>query len=408
MTPRHIKGIRIKNYRVLRDISLGAVFTPPSSADVNVKQTGRHKPLLPLTAVIGRNGYGKSTFCDALGFIVDCLRMDAEGACNLRGGFDRIVSENSDEILEFQICCGSIQYTLNIAADEFNVPYVFSETLSHTQQRFFGGKNSAAGSMNFFVKNGEGKVVLPDSNEVKDLRLADRRQLVLATLGNLSQFPDIVEFRNFLDGWYLCCFEPDEARKAPMSGPQRHLNRTGSNLANVILFWERHHTERLHSLTERVLKPVLGITKIETHTMEDGRLLVKFYEQHSQKPFYAAQMSDGTLKLVAYMLLLGDPDPLPLVCFEEPESGLYHKLFATFVEEIRRLTEDAKNCSQFFITTHQPYLVDMFSPQEVYLLEKGTDGYAQIRRTDEDPIVKSMVEEGMTLGALWCSEYLED
>jgi len=408
MMPKHIQGIRIKNYRVLRDIALGAVLTlPDGTADINVEQTGRSKPLLPLTAVIGRNGYGKSTLCDALGFIADCLRGDVESACNLRGGFDRIISENSDGILEFQICCGSIQYMLNIAADEYNIPYVFSETLSHIQQNFFGGGRHTSSSMNFFVKNGKGKVVRPDSKNVEDLRLADRRRLALTTLGNLSQFPDIVEFRNFLDGWYLCYFEPDEARKAPMTGPQRHLNRTGSNLANVILFWERQHPERLRLLTKRVLKEVLGITKIETYTTEDGRLLVKFYERHSLKPFYAAQMSDGTLKLIAYMFLLGDPEPPPLVCFEEPENCLYHKLLGTFIEEIRRRTDGAKHCSQFFITTHQPYLVDALAPQEVYVLEKGTDGFAHISRTDADPIVKSMVDEGMTLGALWFSEYLD-
>ncbi len=111
-TMKQIQGIRIKNYRVLRDISLGAIHCPPASLALANGPFDTGDPLTPLTVVLGRNGYGKSTFCDALGFIVDCLKSDAEQACMLRGGFDRIVSENSDRIIEFQIRYDSILYTL--------------------------------------------------------------------------------------------------------------------------------------------------------------------------------------------------------------------------------------------------------------------------------------------------------
>lgn len=398
---KHIKGIRIKNYRVLRDIALGSAFAPPTSNGSADPPFGPGDPLSPLTVVIGRNGYGKSTLCDAFGFIVDCLRSDAEQACIARGGFEKIVSEGSDRMLEFQIRYGNIQYSLCIAADDYNVPHVYAETLSHTGPEF-GKRNT----MNFFAKNGEGKVVRPDSESVSDIHLADNRRLVLSTLGNLTQFPDIVAFRQFLDSWYLCYFKPDAARITPLSGPQKHLSSRGDNLANVVQYWEREHKDRLKNLVERVLKKVVGIVDIETHATEDGRLLLKFHEKDSKTPFFASQMSDGTLKLVAYMLLLGDPDPPPLVCFEEPENGLYHKLLGTFIDEIRRHTGE-EDGSQFFITTHQPYLVDSLRPEEVWILEKGSDGFAKVRRASDDPVVRNMVGEGMPLGALWFSEYLE-
>ena len=52
-------------------------------------------------------------------------------------------------------------------------------------------------------------------------------------------------------------------------------------------------------------------------------------------PFFAQQMSDGTLKVFAYLLLLEDPDPPPFICIEEPENGLYHKLLETLAREFR-------------------------------------------------------------------------
>ena len=395
----YIQGFRIKNYRLLKDVALGSILTPAASyKDAPLPE--QCKPLTPLTVVIGRNGYGKSTLCDALGFIVDCLKSDAEQACIARGGFDKIASENSDRIIEFQIRYETLVYTLCVAADEYNIPFVFAETLSHVDRQTDG-----TSSVNFFVQNGEGKVLHPRLETIDDIRLADKRRLVLSTLGNLTDYPDIVAFRKFLDSWYLCYFSPDAARVPPLIGPQKHLSPSGHNLANVIHYWEREHQGRLDDMLNRVLGKVLGIRTIETHPTEDGRLLLRFFEQ-SEKPFYASQMSDGTLKLVAYLLLLGDPQPPPLVCFEEPENGLYHRLLGAFVEEIRRHAEETGG-AQFFITTHQPYLVDALSPHEVWILDKGSDTFATVRRASDDPIVQSMVAEGMPLGALWFSEYLD-
>ena len=403
----YIQGFRIKNYRLLKDVVLGSILTPAASNDEGIPLPEQGKPLTPITVVIGRNGYGKSTLCDALGFIVDCLKSDAEQACISRGGFDKIVSENSDRILEFQIRYEALLYTLCVTADEYNIPFVFAETLSHIDRHF-----GEASSMNFFVKNGEGKVLHSRLGTIEDIRLADKRRLVLSTLGNLTDYPDIVSFREFLDSWYLSYFTPDAARIPPLAGPQKHLSRRGSNLANVIQYWEREHQGRLDDMLHRVLGKILGIRKIETHQTEDGRLLLRFFEQTPleqvpPKPFYASQMSDGTLKLVAYLLLLGDPQPPPLICFEEPENGLYHRLLGAFVDEIRRHAEETGG-AQFFITTHQPYLVDALNPNEVWILDKGADAFATVRRASDDPIVRNMVDEGMPLGALWFSEYLDE
>ena len=137
------------------------------------------------------------------------------------------------------------------------------------------------------------------------------------------------------------------------------------------------------------------------------RLLLCFQNKKFDKPFFASQVSDGTLKLFAYMLLLHDPSPAPFLCFEEPENGLYHKLLEVLVHEIREHLEREQG-SQFFITTHQPYLVDALSPEEVWILDRGEDGFATVRRASDDPIVRGMVEEGAQLGALWFSEYLDD
>jgi predicted ATPase len=66
-----------------------------------------------------------------------------------------------------------------------------------------------------------------------------------------------------------------------------------------------------------------------------------------------------------------------------------------------------KDGSQLFITTHQPYFVDALEPEEVWILEKGEDGFSTITRASDIPYVQNMVNEGQPLGALWYSDYLD-
>ena len=134
---------------------------------------------------------------------------------------------------------------------------------------------------------------------------------------------------------------------------------------------------------------------------------LRFNDSGFQYPFFAQQMSDGTLKMFAYLLLLEDPDPPPFICIEEPENGLYHKLLETLAEEFRTHATGSRGAPQILVTTHQPYFVDALKPEEVWILEKGGDGFSTIRRVSELEIVRNMFAEGLLLGGLWYADYLD-
>ena len=223
----------------------------------------------------------------------------------------------------------------------------------------------------------------------------------------MKQHPRISAFRRFIEGWYLSYFTPDSARSLPLAGPQNRLNIHGDNLGNVVQFMEREHPERFQAILKNIAGKIPGIDKIDTERTSDGRLLLRFNDKGFQDPFYAQQVSDGTLKVFAYLLLLEDPSPPPFLCIEEPENGLYHKLLETLANEFREHA-DTPGGSQVFITTHQPYFVNALEPDEVWILEKGDDGFSTIRRASEDPIVNNMVAEGLPLGNLWYSDYFDE
>ena len=416
-----IEGIRIFNYRALRDVTL--------------------EELTPMTAVIGKNGVGKSSLFDAFGFLADCLKLGVEEACDARGrgGFDRIRSQGSDASIMFlidyrhEVRAGPITYVLAIAKDDTGRPYVSIESL---WQQYKGQRRSR--NLAFLVMvNGKGvawkgetqgqevdedeesgfdlkkfpalweRLNEGNSTDAEHVELQDKRRLGIATLGALKQHPRIAAFREFIEGWYLSYFTPDAARSLPLAGPQKHLSVHGDNLGNVVQFMEREHRGKFDAILEKIAERIPGIDRIDTQRSPDGRLLLRFNDRGFEDPFYAQQMSDGTLKAFAYMLMLEDPSPPPFICIEEPENGLYHKLLEVLAAEFRARATGKKNAPQIFVTTHQPHFINALAPEEIWILEKGEDGFSTVRRASDDPVVKSMVEEGLPLGGLWYGDYLD-
>ena len=235
----------------------------------------------------------------------------------------------------------------------------------------------------------------------------DKRRLGIATLGTLKAHPRIAAFRKFIEGWYLSYFTPDAARSLPMAGAQSKLSRHGDNLGNVIQFMEREYPKKFKEILNKISQRIPGIQKIDTMKTPDGRLLIRFNDRGFKEPFYAQQMSDGTLKVFAYMILLADSNPSPFICIEEPENGLYHKLLEVFVRELREQTNRSKNAPQIFVTTHQPYLVDALQPDEVWILKKQADGFSTIQRASDIELIDNLCKEGLPLGGLWYSDYLD-
>ena len=426
-----IEGFRVRNFKVLKDVTLGRLWNQR-----------RNQPLTPMTAVIGRNGVGKSVLFDAFGFLADALKIGVEEACDARGrgGFEKMRSQGETDPIEFEVSyrqqsnSRSITYEIAIEADESGRPYVLREIMEESRGNsppltfllLSGGKgvvwkgNQASSQVN---KTTEGFVLsefamslansIMEEKELEELKdaeiieLEDRRKLGIATLGALKQHPRISAFSQFIEGWYLSYFTPDAARSFPLAGPQSRLNIHGDNLGNVVQFMEREHPKRFETILEKIADKIPGIDRIDTERSKDGRVLLRFNDKGFQDPFYAQQMSDGTLKIFAYLLLLEDPSPPPFICIEEPENGLYHKLLETLAHEFRQHASGTGTGSQVFITTHQPYFVDALDPSEVWILKKEPDGFSTIRRASDDPIVNNMVEEGLPLGGLWYSDYLD-
>lgn len=292
-----------------------------------------------------------------------------------------------------------ITYKLEID-EEGGRPVVRRETL-----RWKRGSYGAPFSFLDFA-NGAGRVISGDLPEIEDERretqLASSDLLAISALGQLAENPRVVALREFIQGWYLSYLSSTDARGVPEAGPIERLSATGDNLANVIQYLGESHPEHLAVILTTLAERVPRLERVTAEPMADGRLLLRVKDAPFRDPFLARFASDGTLKMLAYLVLLYDPDPLSLLGIEEPENYLHPRLLNGLAEECRKVSA----ASQVFVSTHSPFFVNAIRPKELWALERDREGYTRAVRASEMPKVAEFVEEGAQLGALWMEGHL--
>ena len=188
-----------------------------------------------------------------------------------------------------------------------------------------------------------------------------------------------------------------KARPEQEAGYAEHLSTEGENLSLVIEYLATHHKKTFDKILDLMKKRVPGISQVESKTTEEGRVLLKFKDGAFEDPFLARYVSDGTIKMLAYLTLLYDPYPHQLLCVEEPENQLYHSLLLELAEEFRAY---AHRGGQVFVSTHSPDFLNATELSEVFWLQKK-DGYTTIKQASDDAQIAKYMNAGDKMGYLW-------
>ena len=379
--PPRVESLKVRNYRALRDVTLSG--------------------LTPLTVLLGPNGSGKSTVFDMFAFLSECFTDGIRKAWDRRGRFRELRSRDSDGpiVIELKyrerIKTPLITYHLEID-EENGRPVVSHEFLRWTR----GGRQGRP--FNFMeYKLGDGAVITGDAPEQDDARvprkLAGPDVLAVNTLGMLAENPRVIALRDFVTSWHLSCLSADAARGNPEAGGEERLSPTGDNLANVIQHLHDQHPQRLDRIFDTLRRRIPRIEKVEAEVLADSRLLLRVKDAPFSTPVLSRFVSDGTLKMLAYLTLLYDPAPPKLIGIEEPENFLHPRLLSELAEECRA----ACGRTQLLITTHSPFFLDALRPREVRVLWRDAAGYTRVQRVSDHAGVIAFVEEGALLGDLW-------
>ena len=378
--PARIEYLRVQNFRALRDVEL--------------------KKLTPMTVLLGPNGSGKSTVFDVFAFLAECFESGLRRAWDKRGRARELKTRGADGPLVIEIKYRERPktplITYHLSVDESaGAPVVVHESLAW--------KRKSHGRPFRFLEyqRGSGQAVsgeVPDEQDERaQIPLSSPDLLAVNALGQFQDHPRVGALRNFIIGWHVSYLSADSARGQPEAGPHERLTKTGDNLANVIQHLAERHPDRLDRVFKTLRRRVPRIERVLAETMPDGRLLLQIKDAPFNNPVLARFASDGTLKMLAYLVLIYDPTPPPFIGIEEPENFLHPRLLPGLAEECRAACQR----TQLLVTTHSPFFLNGLRPEEVRALWRDELGCTQTRRIAELPGVREFVEEGAHLGSLW-------
>ena len=393
-----IESISIENYKVFKKATV--------------------KNLPKMLVLLGANGSGKSTFFDIMGFLSDALQNNATVAINRRGGFKEVLSRGCDtnsDTIKLEIKFRNKQFDNDhspLITYSIEIGFNLNEgkaIIHHEFMSYRRGKYGKPWHFLDFVK-GVGYVITNEDEYGKkgvreqrmEQKVAAPDILAIKGLGQFEQFKAISAFRSLLEKWYVSNFKIEYGKSISDTGVATHLSVSGDNLAQVTKYIHDYHPKTFDVILEKLPQRIPGINKVEAIETQDGRVLLRFRDEAFEDPFVARHVSDGTIKMFAYMILLHDPDPHPLLCIEEPENFLHPDLLPQLCEEIR---EYAERGGQVLVSTHSPDFVNGLEADELFFLVKK-DGYTTIKAAKEDAMVKEIHVKN-DLGWMWRNHYIE-
>lgn len=389
-----IESIRLKNFRSFRDVRMQGI---PSCC-----------------VVVGANGAGKSTLFDVFGFLRDCLTFNVRQALQTRGGYSEIISRGKDRNLPIEI---EVKFRMEIAGvnrlvtyllrigQERNRPVVRREILRYKRGRygspfrfldFTDGSGYAIINEELFDKS--------DEELTREAQSVGRDVLAIKGLGQFERFKAANAFRQLIENWHVSDFHINLARGSKdAAGYADHLSVTGDNLQLVARNIHETAPEVFGRIVEAMKRRVPGVSEVTPVLTEDGRLLLRFRDDSFVDPFVDRYVSDGTIKMFAYLVLLYDPEPHPLLCVEEPENQLYPTLLRELAEEFRAY---ADRRGQVFVSSHSPDFLNAVRLDEVFWLVKRR-GFTEIRRARDNEQISAFMADGDQMGSLWKQGFFE-
>ena len=385
-----IQEIRVRNFKALKNVAL--------------------KNLPALAVFVGQNGVGKTTLFRVFSFLKNCLSQNVRVALQNEGGFNgfkEVITRGVDLSESIVI---ELKFRLTIADKERLVTYRLEIGLENkrpvVRREILRYKRAAYGAPFHFIdfSQGTGAAVSneedfskPDTDLTREDQAVNPDVLAISSLGQLARFKAAKAFRELIENWHISDFHMNDARGKKSPEPGFHLSSSGDNLPSVALHLKEEYPDIFEAVLKKVRERVPGISDIEAKTGEDGSLLIRYADNAFQDPFLDFNVSDGTIKMFAYLLLLHDPKPHKILCVEEPENQLYPRLMTILAEEFQ---EYARKGGQVFVSTHSPQFLNAIRLESLFLIEKAA-GISAIMPFTADPLVSGQIEAGDKAGYLW-------
>ena len=386
MARQRLTQLTAKSFRSLRDVEV---------------------PLAPLTVLVGPNGSGKTNVLNILRFLASTVRFDLAAAIDEWGGFD-YVRRQDGRSPRARVTLGIqgivTRHASATAPDDYRLAFNQTSKGALSREESFAFKRTKGQGRRITVS---GKMVEIRRDDVDDAspktrELASQQATGLATLPDWSDSEGGEGIRllaDFLSG--IRVLEPDvDAARLPSRFIPGRLADDASNLAPALHRLSRGDSESFATLQSEMRECLPGLEAIEFESLGGpGKgMIVVLRERGVRRPIELADASYGTVRLLALMTALHEPEPPAFTAIEEADHGLHPYALDLLVERMRAAAQH----TQLLVTTHAPTFVNGLRPSELVVCDRDPETGASLIPYIPNAKLRSIKRASkLRLGELW-------
>ena len=402
--------------------------------------------LRPFTTIVGPNASGKSNLFDAIKFVSRLVQTDIRDAMrDLRGrpvelfrvtrpgrrhprmtfAIEVLLHSRGVDVFgtTFELRAQRLRYEVEVAArrsedNRFEDVYIRQERcapIPKNQERAPFIESSGAvrydGRLKPFITTSSDSHGEPRAMEIRQdgarkrgrpvtLSAAEAPRTALSTIAT-AEFPHLYALRDMLSSVQFLHVDPQASRRPTDRLAPRQMLPDASNLATVLA--------KLRAETSSDVRPdgvlsdigtdlsslIPSVARLEVQDSRDASEYSFSVELADSFSFSSRVISDGTLRLLALLTVLNDPNRGGVLCFEEPENGVHEARVAALIELLRStagyLGSAPAACFQILVNTHSPAVMAALRDEEVVI----ADLVSTIRRGGQRT-VRTRMRTGVT------------
>lgn len=373
MTFPNVRSLKLRGYRPFAD------FTAQFS---------------PLEVIVGANSSGKSSLFEFLKFLRDAVHQEIPPEIVAGSIGQQIFHRPGPDKFWWSVEVDLLQkvtlYYQGEVVGPIGKTHVAFERV-RTSRPFSEAYSEPYLFMN--IRERQGVIKNPESGglERQELSLRKPNQLALSVMTN-PQMVTLYNLREFVAGWrFYSSFNINNARirKSVPTEQTPVLHEDGGNLSAVLFFLMTEHPLVFDELKTHLRSAVPGFKNLTVKARGGpGEVIAFWQEQGVDEELSLADLSDGTLRFLAWTTLCLLPNPPTLICIDEPDQGVHPRTLPV----LAGLFEKASQRTQLLLATHASYFLIQFDLSQIAVMKK-IEGESVYLKPQNSAILRANLED---------------
>lgn len=353
--------------------------------------------LEPLQVIVGANGSGKTSLFEFLKFLRDACHREIP---------PEIVSGTIGQHIFHKPGADKFSWQAEIEIGQKEILSYYGELMGPvgapkiTSEKIISGERSENDSKNKFTfldfKAGTGMVKDPQDKNFrpKEWKLKQSNQLGLGAITD-SSLITLFNLREYIRAWRFHStfnINSEKIRRPVSISQEPFLHEDAGNLSTVLFHLMSEHREAFEELKSAIKSAVPGFKNLNVKARgAPGEVIAFWQEDNIDTELSLADLSDGTLRFIAWAVLCVMPSPPTLICIDEPDQGVHPRTLPI----LAGLFEKAAERTQILLATHASYFLTQFQLKNIAVMKKSGGESLYIRVEDSQTLLDNLEDFGI-------------